>query len=458
MLTYDVRIYSLEAREDRRKPYRLIWKVGARRHSKSFALKAQADGRRSELMSAARAGEQFDTELGLPVSEVRAMKASITWYDHTLAFVDRKWANAPAKSRKNFADALATVTPVLVRTTTGRPDTRCLRRALYSHAYNVNARESGPPRPEWGEALGWMERSSVPISQLEDPSTLRAALDALALKLDGSPAAVRTFKRKRACLSDALGMAAEKGYFSAPVNPLTSLRSVPRQAVEQVDPESVANPRQVRSLLKAVVGQGARGRHLEAFFGCLYYAAMRPAEASNLRLAQCHLPESGWGSLNLRKGVVRSGRSWTDDGRAHEERGLKARPDGDTRPVPIPPAFVRMLRAHVSEHGTAPDGRLFRTLRGGFLQESGYGEVWADARRKALAPEEFASPLARRPYDLRHAGISFWLSSGVDPAECARRAGHSLSVMFRVYAKVLAQAEDRANRRIEAAMREWDGG
>lgn len=33
---------------------------------------------------------------------------------------------------------------------------------------------------------------------------------------------------------------------------------------------------------------------------------------------------------------------------------------------------------------------------------------------------------AKRLYDLRHAGISFWLYSGVDPAECARRAGQSL--------------------------------
>ncbi|WP_420821996.1 hypothetical protein [Streptomyces avicenniae] len=66
------------------------------------------------------------------------------------------------------------------------------------------------------------------------------------------------------------------------------------------------------------------------------------------------------------------------------------------------------------------------------------------------------SRLARRPYDLRHAGISFWLSSGVAPAECARRAGHSLALLFHVYAKVLAQNEERSNRRIETATREWD--
>lgn len=40
--------------------------------------------------------------------------------------------------------------------------------------------------------------------------------------------------------------------------------------------------------------------------------------------------------------------------------------------------------------------------------------------------------------------------------ECARRAGHTIAVLFRVYAKVLAQAQERANHRIDAAMREWN--
>lgn len=39
--------------------------------------------------------------------------------------------------------------------------------------------------------------------------------------------------------------------------------------------------------------------------------------------------------------------------------------------------------------------------------------------------------------------------------ESARRAGHSVSVLLRVYAKVLAQTQERANRRIDAALREW---
>ncbi|RLL68383.1 tyrosine-type recombinase/integrase [Streptomyces sp. Z26] len=453
-LTYDVRVYALEVRRERPKPYRVRWRVGDRKHGKSYTLKPQADGRRSELMSALRRGEQFDTDLGLPSSELRAMRGAITWYAHSRAFIDRKWDGAPAKSRKNFADALATITPAMVRSETGRPDARVLRAALYGWAYNKNRWANEPPE-EHAKALRWIEKQSIAMADFEDPATVRKALDALSRRLDGKPAAARTANRKRACLSDALGLAVERKLFSTNVNPITTVQWSAPKSTEEVDPECVANPRQVRQLLAGVRMQGARGQHLEAFFGCLYYAAMRPAEASYLQRQQCHLPEHGWGSLVLRRGVVRAGRSWTDDGTAHEERGLKARPLDDSRPIPIPPHLVRLLRDHLKQHGTAGDGRLFRTNRGGLLQETGYGEVWARARQEVLTEQQHLSMLARRPYDLRHAGVSFWLSSGVDPAECARRAGHSLAVMFRVYAKVLAQAEDRANRRIEAAMDEW---
>ncbi|MEU6492967.1 tyrosine-type recombinase/integrase [Streptomyces sp. NPDC046984] len=455
-LTYDVRIYSIETRPDRPKPYRVRWLVGPQKHSKSYTVKAQADGRRSELMTALRKGDQFDVETGLPASELRARNGAVSWYEHTRAYVERRWDRLPAKSRRNDADALATITPALVKTTVGQPPARLLRTALYAWAYNKSRWEEEHPE-DIRSALRWLEKQSLPVSALEDPATLRKALDALSTLLNGSPAAGRTARRKRACLSDVLGLAVERRYFSAPINPLSTVKWTAPKSTEEVDPASVANPRQVRALLDGVRGQGERGVHLEAFFGCLYYAAMRPAEAVGLTSAQCDLPESGWGHLTLRGGIVHAGRDWTDDGRAHQDRHLKARAAQDSRVVPIPPHFARMLREHIQRHGTAPDGRLFRTSRGGVIQDTGYGEVWERAREAALTDGEERSPLARRPYDLRCAGVSFWLFSGVDPMEVARRAGHSVAVLLRVYAKVLAQAQERANRQIEAGLREWDG-
>lgn len=66
MLTYNVDIWSIRKRSGRAKPYELRWRVGSRPHSKSFKLKPQADGRRSELLTALREREQFDEDTGLP--------------------------------------------------------------------------------------------------------------------------------------------------------------------------------------------------------------------------------------------------------------------------------------------------------------------------------------------------------------------------------------------------------
>ncbi|WP_346346643.1 hypothetical protein [Streptomyces sp. SID161] len=272
-------------------------------------------------------------------------------------------------------------------------------------------------------------------------------------KLDGKAAAAKTARRKRAAFNEALNTAVEKGYFAE--NPLKGLRWQAPAVSEEVDPAAVPNQAQVLRLLEAVARQRGRGPHLEAFFGCMYFAAMRPAEVIHLRIEQCHLPKTGWGMLNLSGGVVTSGKGWTDDGEVHEVHSLKRRAASATRPVPIPPQFVRMLRAHVNRFDVAPDGRLFRNQAGNYVDAAAYGITWARAREYALTRTERTSRLAKRPYDLRHAGISFWLYSGVDPAECARRAGQSIEVLFRHYAKFLDGLREQANGLIEQSMNEW---
>jgi integrase len=79
--------------------------------------------------------------------------------------------------------------------------------------------------------------------------------------------------------------------------------------------------------------------------------------------------------------------------------------------------------------------------------------VWRKARAAALSPAEVTSPLARRPYDLRHAAVSTWLNAGVPP-QVAEWAGHSVAVLLQIYAKCLAGQEDAARRGIDAALGE----
>jgi integrase len=88
------------------------------------------------------------------------------------------------------------------------------------------------------------------------------------------------------------------------------------------------------------------------------------------------------------------------------------------------------------------------------VKESVYTEVWQEARRKALTPAEFASPLVARPYDLRHSCVSAWLAAGVDPAQIAEWVGHSIAILHRVYAHVLPGRDEVARRRIETFFNE----
>ena len=464
MKTYKVRIWKLY--KNRAGNPEVRWATDGRRHSRSFANVPLAESFRSELISAQRGGEAFEVDSGLPVSMTRKRKAAVTWFDHAVEYAAMKWPDSAPNSRRNRADALATITPALTRKVAGAPAAQLLRDALYGWAFSPSPRRS-EPSPEVERALRWARKASVTVEDLvEDPDLVRAALRAISQRQDGTPAAATTFRRKRMVFNNALRYACERKLTLA--NPLSLVQWKSPEVADEVDRRVVVNPKQFRQLLQAVRVQNGgrrtphdgkpRGEHLVAFFGCLYYAALRPAEAVDLRVSSCTLPDEGWGSLQLGSSNPRAGERFTDTGDARQRRQLKWRARGAVRTVPIPPKLVRLLREHVDEFGTAEDGRLFRAVRGGVLPEKEYGDIWRKARKKALTAAQVASPLAARPYDLRHAGVSLWLRSGVDPTEVARRAGHSVDVLLRIYASVLDDTEKEANRRIEDALTEDDDG
>jgi integrase len=164
------------------------------------------------------------------------------------------------------------------------------------------------------------------------------------------------------------------------------------------------------------------------------------------------VPEHGWGELTLWETRPTAGSRWTDNREVHDRRGLKHRAHRDTRIVPIPPALVAIVREHIARFGVAPDGRLFRSPAGGLVGSPTYARVWDLARRLAFTPAQVASPLAGRPYDLRHAAVSTWLNAGVPAAEVAERAGHSVEVLTKVYAKCMDGQRDAMNDRIAALL------
>ncbi|MFF5648821.1 hypothetical protein ACFY8N_10335 [Streptomyces collinus] len=82
-----------------------------------------------------------------------------------------------------------------------------------------------------------------------------------------------------------------------------------------------------------------------------------------------------WGEVLWSTSMPRVGSGWTDTGESFDTRGLKKRARKATRPVPIPPVLVRLIREHIKEFGTGEDGRLFRAAQGGHLLSKEYGEA-----------------------------------------------------------------------------------
>ncbi|MFJ9113771.1 hypothetical protein [Streptomyces sp. NPDC102283] len=60
-------------------------------------------------------------------------------------------------------------------------------------------------------ALDWLQRHSLPVSELEEPDVLRRDIDVLCRKADGSAAAAKAVKRKKAAVNEVFGTAVEGG-------------------------------------------------------------------------------------------------------------------------------------------------------------------------------------------------------------------------------------------------------
>lgn len=384
--------------------------------------------------------------------------AAMSWYAFALEYLAMRWPMIAAKTRDETNDALCAITQAMLRDAASRPNDQLLRRALRGWAFVVPRPEPRTMPADVRLALRWVAGASLPLADLLDPALMRAVLEALRLKQDGLVAAAETQRRKHKILVNAVRYAIEQR--KLPADPLAPINWHVAETVQQVDPRVVANPAQARTLLCAVSYVGgyrrARGRRLVGLFAGMYYAGLRPAEAVAVALPDCTLPAEGWGQVTLHRTLPQAGTRWTDTGKVHDERGLKNRPAGATRPVPLPPELVALWRESVHTFATAEDGRLFFNERGGIVASGTYDRVWREARGLALPPDLLGSPLAARPYDLRHSALSTWLNAGVDPTEVADRAGNSVEVLLTRYAKCLYGRQTVANERIQRLLGEYE--
>lgn len=466
-ISYNVRLWKMEIYKGKKvTTYTVRWRVADRAFKEPFRNnKAQALSFESALRTAASKGEAFDTTTGRPVSWGRPT-GDKPWYEFCVEYVDMKWKHASPKHRHNIAWALIYAMPAMLATERGKPAEKVIRQVLRKWGFNTKHRELCPD--EAAGVLTWLAKNTRPVSALADPRTIRAVLDASTTRVDGQRAAPSTAQRHRAILSNACEYAVELGLLHR--NPVKAIKRTTPMTAGEVDQRSVVNHAQARRLLSAVRAQEPSGPRLVAFFATMYYAGLRPEEVVQLHRDNVMLPDlvwdeasedwkepaNDWGELRFCSAAPELDGAWTDKGERREGRQLKARAAGDWRTVPTPPPLTHLLRAHLQEIGPDRAGRMFWGVRdrGNGLPAVTYRRSWKRAREKALTASEFRSPLAQRPYDLRHACVSTWLNSGVPVTQVAEWAGHSVQVLLRVYAKCIAGQDEAAKRRIEIALRE----
>ncbi|WP_275293187.1 integrase [Amycolatopsis sp. La24] len=458
--SYNVKVWNNQRRKHRsgNYTYRARWTVDGKEFNEPFRTSGLADGFRSDLVTATRKGEPFDTESGLPQSMVKESALAVSTFALACDYADMMWPNASPKYRKSIAGSLTKLT--MGASKRSLPKDPTFRRTLTS-VFNAKMRLEADLDDEMDivsklRAAGYSDAAvkcgaeaelcSRRASEFAKPEVLRAVLNGFERNLDGSKAAADTVRIRRAAFRGFLDYAVERGVLDS--NPLEEVKVKKRTyELKEVDPAAVVNPMQGRMLLAAVA---ERDPELEAFFGTMYFAALRPEEAANLNKRNLSIPEEGAGWLILDSARPEIDAVWTDSGEASEAGPLKHRNVGSSRSVPCTPQLTALLHKHIALYGTAPDGRLFRGSRnGGRISSTVYGRAWAAARSSVFTPEVQARPIAKRPYDLRHAAVSTWLSSNVEATKVAKWAGHSLGVLMRVYAKCLDGGDQAAMDRIE---------
>ena len=135
-----------------------------------------------------------------------------------------------------------------------KPDDKVLRAALYGWAFHKIRRETTKLTGKEAAALKWLHANSLRVVTLngkdQRSQLIRSALDTIALKMDGTPAAAKTVAKKRAIFYGALNYAVELDIL--PANPIDRVAWKAPAVAEEVNRNVVARPRQVRALLAAI--------------------------------------------------------------------------------------------------------------------------------------------------------------------------------------------------------------
>jgi len=421
-------------KEQRR--YVVRWRVDGRDCKRRLKTKAEADRFRSQLLAAVAEGVRFDYAAGLPVSW---QTDTTTWWSWSCEWLALKWPRWAGSSRRSGVETLVAFTPHLLVPRAPAPPPG-LPQWLREVGYNVGTERMPSPQS------AWLDRWSLPLEAIE-PVALERALTAATTRADGRSNVASVVKRRRDLINTVLRAAVRRRLLGS--NPMERVEwSAPRSS-SQIDVSVLPTMADIDDLVAAIASLRSDGARYAAFFATLAYAGLRPSEAAALRVNDLELPESGWGMARLRAATPAPGTRYTDDGGTRQTKALKHRADSAVRSVPLAPPLVGLLRQHLS--GWPSADLVFTNGAGRSVTPENYGKVW-NRVKPTVWPERHVAAGAV-PYDLRHTAATVMLRAGVPLAEVARRLGHSIDVLLRVYAGVFEDDEARSNEAIEIELR-----
>lgn len=414
--------------------YRVKWRIDGRDRTRSFKTRAEADRFRRLLLDAVESGEHFEDTTGEPSSW---SSTSLTWFQWSQEWIALKWPQWAGTTRRTALETLVSITPRMVRGGAPDPPTE-VADWLRSDGYV-------PGSDGWATPPAWLSRWSLPLDEIT-PRILEQVLVEVTTRQDGKPMAASIARRRKNTLGAVLRAAVRRDLLDR--NPMDRVEWRTPTRDMTIDVATVPSMSDVLTLVDHVTAlESAAAARYGALFACVGLAGLRPSEAISLRVGDLDLPSSGWGLARVRGATTEPGARFTADGKRTEEKGLKHRAAGTVREVPLPPPLVDRLRVHVDRWD---DDLLFLNVHGQPMTTGSYNPVWKRARKAAWADR---AELAKTTlYELRHSSATMMLRAGVPPAEVARRLGHSIDILLRVYAGVLVEERDRSNELIDAEL------
>ena len=406
------------------------WRIDGRDRTRSFKTKAEAERLRSRLVVAQAEGLRFDLATGYPIEWHRS---EATWWSWSSEWLALKWPQWAGNTRRSGVEALVAVTAAMVKPRAPRPPA-----GLKQWLLDLGYRPDLPDSVRADRELAWLERWSVPLAELT-PSIMEKSIAVATTRQDGQPMAATTTRRRRNLIKSVLDAATRRGHLD--VNPMTKMEwRMPKRTVE-IDISVVPSVSDIMNVYNHIAGLNSPGRRYAAFFATIGLSGMRPSEVAGLHIYDLTLPADGWGLARLRGALTTPGTRYSGTDGVTQSKGLKHRAAADIREVPLPPSLIVVLRRHLDDFPT--EALVFTNAAGAHITPHNYGKAWNRARAQ-LWPSPH--PLSgSRVYDLRHSAATTMLSAGVNPAEAARRLGHSVDMLMKVYAGVFQDERARAN-------------